>query len=627
MSAPVLAFPQPGKEFVLEVDASGVAVGGVLSQSQGDGLLHPVAYFSTALKPNQRNWSPYSQEAFAMVCAVEHWHVYLTETKFVLNSDHSPLVSLRKKEKLRGKVARWIALLESFDFVVKHVPGKENVKADALSRNPAAETCQPADILDNKIYAVMIENDIFLDQLRDEQESCHLIASAKRTVELGMPITAGQLKRVGKQLRIENGILTKSGRPIVPPSMRRYIYSKYHQLSHFGADKMYQLLQRRFYWPNMYAYVKNEVRNCRICSQCKADNPAGKAPLVPIREPQSPMEFITLDIAYMPTDVRGYLFILLIGDVFSKYIEAVPLQNQTAQTIKTALWENWLTRHSYPQFLLSDQGSNVDGSVINELCTQFNIEKRRTSGYHSQGNGFAERNIRSVKELFRTLLLEYKLPQNLWTEILPSITFALNTSVSSATKCAPYQVVYGREPTFPTDILLDTVPKQMSASSPSDYVKDLRLQMKDILLKVTKNLGISKDNMMRQYNKNLRCIDYKPGEMVWLKKRHLKPGENRKLSPRKSGPWKVICKKPNGVNFEIENAKKKRQVVHHDRLAPYIQGKEADSEQLATSLFPRTQEDEPIQEDNFATSSEDESDDDGPRLGGNGEEMEALPST
>ena len=298
VTAPILAFPQPGEEFVLEVDASGVAVGGVLSQYQDDEILHPVAYFSTALKPEQRNWSPYSQEAFAMVCAVEHWHVFLTGTKFVLNSDHSPLVALRKKEKIRGKVARWIALLESFDFEVKHIPGKENLKADALSRNPAANECQPKDILEDKIYAVLIENDMFVEQLRDEQEKCPILESAKRSVEQGLPITEGQLKRVSKQLRVENGVLTKSGRPIVPPSMRRYVYNKYHQMSHFAMDKMYHLLQKRFYWPNLYAYVKNEVSNCQICSQCKADNPAGKAPLVPNREPQSPMEFIALDIAY-----------------------------------------------------------------------------------------------------------------------------------------------------------------------------------------------------------------------------------------------------------------------------------------------------------------------------------------
>ncbi len=119
-----------------------------------------------------------------MVCAVEHWHVYLTGNKFVLDSDHSPLVALRKKEKIRGKVARWIALLESFDFEVKHVAGSKNQKADALSRNPAANTVQPDDILDDKIYSVLIENDLFVHQLRDEQEKWPIFESAKRKVEV-----------------------------------------------------------------------------------------------------------------------------------------------------------------------------------------------------------------------------------------------------------------------------------------------------------------------------------------------------------------------------------------------------------------------------------------------------------
>ena len=125
ITAPVLAFPQPNKE----VDASGAAVGGVLSQYQDDGSIHPVAYFSTALNPAQRKWSTYNQEAYAMVCAVEHWHVYLSGSRFVLNSDHNPLTFLQKKGEIRGKVARWVAILEGFDYDVQYIPGKSNQKS------------------------------------------------------------------------------------------------------------------------------------------------------------------------------------------------------------------------------------------------------------------------------------------------------------------------------------------------------------------------------------------------------------------------------------------------------------------------------------------------------------------
>ena len=138
------------------------------------------------------------------------------------------------------------------------------------------------------------------------------------------------------------------------------------------------------------------------------------------------MDFISLDIGYMPTDINGYQYILMIGDLFSKYIEVIPLRDQTASTITSALWEKWIMKYGSPKFLLTDQGSNVDGSILAKLCQGFNIVKRRTSGYHSQCNGFAERNIRSVKELFRTALIEFQLPQIMWKDILPSIVFAQN---------------------------------------------------------------------------------------------------------------------------------------------------------------------------------------------------------
>ena len=76
-------------------------------------------------------------------------------------------------------------------------------------------------------------------------------------------------------------------------------------------------------------------------------------------------------------------------------------------------------------YILSDQGANVDGDIIRDICS-----KRRSSGYHSEGKGFAERNIRTIRELFRTLPLDFNVPQNQRDELLPGIIFALNTSIS-----------------------------------------------------------------------------------------------------------------------------------------------------------------------------------------------------
>ena len=77
--------------------------------------------------------------------------------------------------------------------------------------------------------------------------------------------------------------------------------------------------------------------------------------------------------------------------------------------------------------------------------------------------------------------------------------------------------------------------------------------------------------MQRQYNTKLRFIDYSRGQQVWLKVKYYKTGENRKLAPRRTGPWKVIQKLPNGVNFEIENSNGEKKVVHHDRIVPVVE--------------------------------------------------------
>ena len=72
--------------------------------------------------------------------------------------------------------------------------------------------------------------------------------------------------------------------------------------------------------------------------------------------------------------------------------------------------------------------------------------------------------------------------------------------------------------------------------------------------------------MQSQYNKDINFHDY---DLVWLKKKHYRPGESRKLMPRKTGPWVVVRKMPNAVSFTIRNESNgKEEIVHHDQLTP-----------------------------------------------------------
>ncbi len=575
ISRPVLAFPQLGSPFVVEVDASDYAAGGVLSQLSDDNTLHPVAYFSTAFKGSQRNWAAISKEAFALVLAIRHWHVYLAGTSFVLNSDHNPLVHLRKQKDPTGKFARWISELEEYNYTVKYIRGKDNAKADLLSRNEFASSDQPDSLFDNKIYATAVDNASFIEQLQTEQTADPLISQTIHLILQGQRITKGRYKRIQNQLRLENDILTKSGRPVVPASLRKMILSEIHCTAHFGIDKTYKLLKDRFYWPNMYASCTAFVSNCLICQQTKSDTAPPKAPLLPMATPEAPMQFIAIDIAFMPRDNQGYQYFLLIGDIFSKYIEAVPLKDQTATTITGALLSKWIYVHGTPYFLLSDQGSNVSGEIINDLCNVLGIEKRRSSAYHSQGNGFAERSIRRIKDMLRSALLQRKTNQNKWASVLPELVFALNTVPSKATNCVPYNVIFGRPPRLPIDALFNHQQRKTAVdiSTAADYADERNFVLQDVFDVVFTNLQLNKEKMQQQYNKSLRFFDHQPGEKVWLKVKFYKTGENRKLAPRRQGPWTILRKLPNGVNFEIINDNtQETKVVHHDRLTVFKQG-------------------------------------------------------
>ena len=223
----------------------------------------------------------------------------------------------------------------------------------------------------------------------------------------------------------------------------------------------------------------------------------------------------------------------------------------------------------------------MDGDTIREICNVLGIEKRRSSAYHSQGNGFAERNIRSFKDILRSVILSRKLPQHKWRSLLPELTFALNTSESKATKCSPYYVVFGRSARLPIDVLFCAKePSVGDSNTPLTYAQERQLILRDVFDVVFNNLQISKLKMQAQYNENLRFLNHQEGEKVWLKVKFYKTGENRKLAPRYSGPWTIVRKLPNGVNFEINNSRtSETKIVHHDRLLPFKSGTNEDNEE------------------------------------------------
>ena len=129
---------------------------------------------------------------------------------------------------------------------------------------------------------------------------------------------------------------------MIPPLLRKLIVTEMHNIAHFGRDKVHQLLKDCYYYPNMYIYIKAISKGCDTFQKTKCDSSPPKAPLVLIYIPQAPMQFVTIYIKFLPKDQQGYQYILLIGDIFSKFVSADPLREQTAKSIVDAFLKHWL---------------------------------------------------------------------------------------------------------------------------------------------------------------------------------------------------------------------------------------------------------------------------------------------
>ena len=135
-SSPVLAAPNFEKQFILMVDASDTGGGAALMQKDDEGVNHPVAYMSRKFNRHQQRYSTIEKETLALVMALHHFDIYLNTTKYpvLVFTDHNPLVFLTRMRNKNGRLTRWALVLQEYDLEIKHIRGKDNVVADALSR-------------------------------------------------------------------------------------------------------------------------------------------------------------------------------------------------------------------------------------------------------------------------------------------------------------------------------------------------------------------------------------------------------------------------------------------------------------------------------------------------------------
>ncbi|KAF8751558.1 hypothetical protein RHS01_08347 [Rhizoctonia solani] len=217
-NAPVLCHADPSKPYFLETDASGAALGSILSQRQEDGRLHPLGFLSESFKGAEQNYDTHNKELLAIICSFEYWRIFLEGTAHPITvfTDHRNLEYWKESRTFNRRHARWHLLLAGYNFQIVYRPGKQSGKPDALSRQSDHANIPPANqtMLPNPVFAnialVTTEKEVQrqIKASLDQDESLEEILQFLQNKSKAPP----SIKRAFKDYQMEAGLLFYQGR-------------------------------------------------------------------------------------------------------------------------------------------------------------------------------------------------------------------------------------------------------------------------------------------------------------------------------------------------------------------------------------------------------------------------------
>ena len=186
---------------------------------------------------------------------------------------------------------------------------------------------------------------------------------------------------------------------VVPYNLRSGILEALHGGvvgGHLGHEKTFSHVRERFYWPGYWNDTRDWCLACQECSTRKSPTHSRRAPLGTVQAGY-PTQIMAVDLlGPLPESDQKNSYIMVVGDYFTRWMEAIQIPNQEACTVADRLIDEVFMRYSVPKQLHSDQGSQFESKLIQEVCKLLHIRKNRTTPYHPQCNGMVERFNRTL---------------------------------------------------------------------------------------------------------------------------------------------------------------------------------------------------------------------------------------
>nr|CAD2201248.1 unnamed protein product [Meloidogyne enterolobii] len=583
ITAPVLASPNFSRPFIIETDASKIAIAGCLLQKKDDGE-HPISFSSRKTTPNEQKYTTAELEALAIVYCLEQYRPYIEGIgTTIVRTDNSVACSLMKNKNLVGRMAKYQLAVQAYDIKIEHRSGKSNKFCDHLSRYPNNEPNANKDIfaleinewqdfvnkfkektrdnpidfeLPKKLYnPPIIWEKVSLEEIREEQNKDRnykeIIKKLNERKENPLIELETENENPQENFSIIDKILYKwiekgnDTYPVIaiPQPLRERIIRECHENeligAHLGITKTLEKVKKRFFWKRLASDVYNYVNSCSKCQERKTTSKnVFKEPIHPITTAKVPFYRVHIDImGPVPITVEGYKYIFTVVDSFSKWLVAVPMENQTALTVSQAFTNNFITKFGCPRVVVSDNGKQFISNIFKDITKLYGFKHNKTTIYHPQSNGMAERLNRVIGDMLASYVNQ---KGNNWAYFLQSVVFAYNTSIQASIKQSPYFVLFFRDPLLPIDLRLSNWEENGREENISDYLEENVKGIEEIwnLVKIT--LEKSQISQKENADKSRKEHNFKIFDLVFVKIDHYEGENAHKFRPKWSGPWRIL---------------------------------------------------------------------------------------
>jgi len=525
-----LTYPKPKCKLTITSDASAHSIGACLNQHDNfSEEPKPLAFFSRKLSDTEQKYSTFDRELLAVFASEKKWRDVIDGSHTTVFTDHKPIVGAFKSNnsRLSDKHQRQLSFISEYVSDIIHIAGKENVVADTLSRNTISSiTCEtePVD----------------LGQIAKHQKESGEDFSKFKEFDIGLHDT-----------KLFCEISHPNPRPVVPSKLRKSIFNHLHNLAHYGTKASYRLIISRYFWPSLKSDVRSWCQECIVCQQ----NKIGKHTKKQIHD----LPFPTNRFATIHMDIVGPLpltnnthnenkYLLTIIDSYTRWLEAIPIADITAQTICKEFMLNWVSRFGPPLTLTTDRGSQFCSELAAKMVDMLGIHHIRTCAHNPRANGIVER-------AHRTLKAALKCRGKNWLNQLPVVLLGMRMKPNE-NGTSPFSMVTGEQPLVPRII------------TPNFDLTELSIRLHQLPFNY---IPTRKKKIEEQLPEALKSAKF-----VWLR-------TDRVRKPLKSpyqGPYKVLEKTDDTFTIEVRG---KKSVVSINRVKPAHLVEESEVEKEMTN--------------------------------------------